>query len=224
MSPTDWTKYDELQGRSPNTIELSHTSKGYVLLGPAEEPVTGAPPALTSKDIHEGYALLGSPAQEAAVKTTCPLRPDSTYAEVRQEGESVVPVRNATPSQAAFDDYSRLGFPTANEEESVPEQEAAAKPVCLQHPDSTYSEVRHEGGSFVPVRNGTPSQEAFDDYSRLGFPTTSAEDGEPMPMSGIQTRGCSGMIQLKTSHFNLQNVEKQIVLLQESTDQFLSFE
>lgn len=180
MSPVDWTKYDEVEARSPNTIDLSQSSKGYVLLGPAEEPVAGTPPALTPKDIHKGYALLGSPAQEAAVKTVCPLRPDSTYAEVRQEGESLVSVRNPTPSQTAFDDYSRLGFPTASVEESGPEQEAPAKPACPLRPDST-----QDWESFVPVRNATPSQTAFDDYSHLGFPTTSVEDNEPMPMSGI---------------------------------------
>ena len=195
MSPVDWTTYDEVEARSPNTVELSQSSKGYVLLGPAEEPITGTPPALTPQNIHEGYALLGSPAHEAAVKTVCPLRPDSTYAEVRQEGESLMPIRNPTPSQTAFDDYSRLGFPTASVEESAPAQEASAKPVCPLRPDSTQN-----GESFVPVRNATPSQTAFDDYSRLGFPTASVEDNEPMPMSGIHSRGCSGVMQLKISN------------------------
>ena len=117
----DWTKYDEVEARSPNTIQLSHTGKGYSLLGPAEGPNTGSPPALTPQNIQDGYALLGDPTQEAGTSSKCPLRPDSTYAEVRQEGDSLKPIRDAAPPPAAFDDYSRLGFPTAGvESEPLP--------------------------------------------------------------------------------------------------------
>lgn len=72
---------------------------------------------LSAHEITAGYSLLGSPAQPGAVSNgQCPVRPDSTYAEVRNEGENFAPARMSAPSQTAFDDYSCLGFPSAGEE------------------------------------------------------------------------------------------------------------
>ena len=116
----DWTKYDKVESRSPNSVHLSHAGKGYALLGPAEEPTTGTPPMLSPHEITKGYSLLGSPTQSrAAANATnarCLVRPDSTYAEVRNEGENFVPTRISLPSQTAFNDYSLLGFPSTGEE------------------------------------------------------------------------------------------------------------
>lgn len=124
----DWTKYDEVQDRSSAGVPLSYAGKGYSLLGPAEQSTKGAPVALTPKEIQGGYTLLGSPAQGEGNKPVCPLRPDSTYSEVRNEGDSAVPVRNASPSQTEFNDYSLLGFPTASEEsEPMPMSGMAAE-------------------------------------------------------------------------------------------------
>ena len=114
----DWTRYDEVESRSPNNIHLSNAGKGYALLGPAEEPS----PMLSAHEVRAGYSLLGSPAQPGAVvNARCPLRPDSAYAEVRNDGENFAPAKMSAPSQAVFDDYSRVGFPSSGgESEPIP--------------------------------------------------------------------------------------------------------
>ena len=113
-------QYEEVASRTPNYTHLSSAGQGYALLGPPEQPLTDLPPVLSSHEITAGYSLVGSPAQPGAVTNgRCPLRPDSTYSEVRKEGEDFVPPRMGPPSQTAFDDYSRLGFP-ASAEESEP--------------------------------------------------------------------------------------------------------
>ena len=109
----DWTRYDEVGSRSPNDIHLSNAGKGYALLGPPEEHS----PMLSAHEVRAGYSLLGSPAQPGTVANArSPQRPDSAYAEVRNEGENFVPAKMSVPSQTAFDDYSRLGFPSSGEE------------------------------------------------------------------------------------------------------------
>lgn len=99
--------------RSPNNVHLSNAGRGYALLGPPEEPS----PMLSAQEVRVGYSLLGSPAQPGAVANArCPLRPDSVYAKVRNEGENFVPAKMSAPSQTVFDDYSCLGFPSSGEE------------------------------------------------------------------------------------------------------------
>ena len=114
----DWTRYDEVGSRSSNDIHLSNAGKGYALLGPPEE----TSPMLSAREVTAGYTLLGSPAQPGAVANArCPLRPDSTYAEVRNEGQNFAPAKMSAPSQTVLDDYSFLGFPSSGEEsEPIP--------------------------------------------------------------------------------------------------------
>ena len=114
----DWTRYDEVGSRSPNDIQLSNAGKGYALLGPPEEPS----PMLSANEVTAGYTLLGSPAQPGAVANAhCPLRPDSAYAEVRNEGQNFAPAKMSAPSQTVCDDYSLVGFPSSGEEtEPIP--------------------------------------------------------------------------------------------------------
>ena len=77
---------------------------------------------LSAREVTAGYTLLGSPAQPGAVANArCPLRPDSTYAEVRNEGQNFAPAKMSAPSQTVLDDYSFLGFPSSGEEsEPIP--------------------------------------------------------------------------------------------------------
>lgn len=118
---SDWTKYDEVEERCLGDIQLSSDSKGYSLLGPTEEPAEGAPPQLTPQDIHGGYGLLGSPAQGEGNKPSSSLRPDSTYSEVRNEGDSFAPVKKSPPSQANFGDYFLVGsLSDGNESQPLP--------------------------------------------------------------------------------------------------------
>ena len=105
-----------MESRSPNNVHLSHAGKGYALLGPPEEPS----PMLSAHEITAGYSLLGSPAQPGVVANArCPVLADSTYAEVRNEGENFAPSRMSAPSQTAFNDYPHLRLPSS-EEESEP--------------------------------------------------------------------------------------------------------
>ena len=72
---------------------------------------------LSAQEVRAGYTFLGSPAQPGAVTNArCPLRPDSTYAEVRNEGESFTQTKIGAHSQTVFDDYSCVGFPSSGEE------------------------------------------------------------------------------------------------------------
>jgi len=141
---SDWTKYDEVEERSPGNIQLSNATKGYSLLGPAEEPAEGAPPQLTPQDIHGGYALIGFPAQREGNKPSSSLRPDSTYSEVRNEGDSFAPVKKSSPSQADLGDYFLVGsLSDGNESQPLPasgmtfsvlEVSCAVKSVISNHP------------------------------------------------------------------------------------------
>lgn len=71
---------------------------------------------LSANEVRAGYTFLGSPAQPGTVNNArCPVRPDSTYAEVRNEGEDFGVAKMSFPRQTAFDDHSRLGFPSSGE-------------------------------------------------------------------------------------------------------------
>ena len=109
----DWTRYDEVGSRSQNDFHLSNAGKGYALLGPPEE----TSPMLSANEVRAGYTFLGSPAQPGTVNNArCPVRPDSTYTEVRNEGENFGVAKMSVPRQTAFDDHSRLGFPSSGEQ------------------------------------------------------------------------------------------------------------
>lgn len=167
--PVDWTIYDEAKDmcRSSNNKQSSVSVEGYALLGPAEEPSTGPPRLLTPEDIQGGYALLGYPVKDAGVS-----RPDSTYALVRPPGESSVPSRNLTPSQSAFDDYSRVGVPIGEGGEPTPMP--TAKPQCPVWPGSgTYDGSKKESENFNHVKKFPGTQ------------TTNEEGGERIPRSDV---------------------------------------
>ena len=156
--------------RSSNNKQSSVSVEGYALLGPAEEPSTGPPRLLTPEDIQGGYALLGYPVKDAGVS-----RPDSTYALVRPPGESSVPSRNLTPSQSAFDDYSRVGVPIGEGGEPTPMP--TAKPQCPVWPGSgTYDGSKKESENFNHVKKFPGTQ------------TTNEEGGERIPRSGIYSQ------------------------------------
>lgn len=106
-------QYDKVGSRTPNNNNLPPPGDGYYLLGAPEQPSTELPP---------GYTLVGIPGHPGAVTNgRCPLRPGSTYTEVRKEGETPVSPWTGPPSQIPEGDYSCLGFPgSAGEKESLP--------------------------------------------------------------------------------------------------------
>lgn len=109
---TDWTQYEEVGSRPPINTNLTSAGEGYTLLGFPEQPATDAPPALSSQEITVGYTLVGLPGNPSAVTNgKCPLRPGSTYAKVRKEGEPIVSPWTGPPSQIPAGEYSCLAFP-----------------------------------------------------------------------------------------------------------------
>ncbi|XP_022779967.1 ankyrin repeat and sterile alpha motif domain-containing protein 1B-like isoform X3 [Stylophora pistillata] len=121
------TQYDKVGSRTPNNNNFPPLDEGYYLMGAPEQPSTELPP---------GYSLVGVPGYPGAVTNgRCPLRPGSTYTEVRKEGETTVSPWKGPPSQIREGNYSYLGFPgSAGEKEPLTVSGMAGKDIpgyCL---------------------------------------------------------------------------------------------
>ncbi|RMX60043.1 hypothetical protein pdam_00004489 [Pocillopora damicornis] len=192
---TDWTQYEEVGSRPPINNNLTSAGEGYTLLGFPEQPATDAPPALSSQEITVGYTLVGLPGNPSAVTNgKCPLRPGSTYAKVRKEGEPIVSPWTGPPSQipagiASIDnpDYCLVGETTRPHSQSQNQSggtydlvnlPSGPKPDVNQH-DSVYEvppatlrgkgNGQEENGPPVQVPSRVPRGQSFNMYENTSI-------------------------------------------------------